>query len=131
MEPSAAFVCRSSHDWPIACNRCCLDQGISDIWFSFNAFSVPGALSSSMRNKFLGMQHLVLTKAVDLEKSELRPHAHFGKDEIFPFAVRERLGRGDFGTADKSFNSFSRREFARKRFARGKTPEHKERSPIL
>lgn len=104
-----------------------LDQGISDIWFPFNASSVPGALSSSMRKEFLEMQHLVLTKAVDLEKSELRPHAHFGKDEIFPFEVRERLGRGGFGTVDKIFSSFSRREFARKRFARGKTPESKRR----
>ncbi|CAD6591643.1 MAG: hypothetical protein ASARMPRED_005519 [Alectoria sarmentosa] len=104
-----------------------LDQGISDIWFPFNASSVPGALSSSMRKEFLEMQQLVLTKAVDLEKSELRPHAHFGKDEIFPFEVRERLGRGGFGTVDKIFSSFSRREFARKRFARGKTPESKRR----
>ena len=72
------------------------------------------------------MQSLVLTKAVDLEKSELKPHAHFGKDEVFPFEVREKLGRGGFGTVNKIFSAFSNREYARKRFKRGRSSESKQ-----
>ena len=102
-----------------------LDHGIGDIWFPFNASSVPTNLSSSLRAEFLDSQQLVLTKAVDLEKSEQKKHAHFGRDEAFPFEVRERLGRGASGTVDKVFSPFSRREFARKRFARGSGPANK------
>ena len=93
-----------------------LDEGISDIWFPFAATAIPKALSSTSRATFLKAQPLVLTKAVDLEKT--RKHAHFGKEDVFPFEVRERLGRGAYGTVDKIFSPFSRREFARKKFVR-------------
>lgn len=102
-----------------------LDQGIGDVCFPFKEPLVPAVISSSMRIRFLEVQPLVLTKAVDLEKSEQKHHAHFGRDDIFPFEVREKLGRGGHGTVDKIFSPFSRHEFARKRFKRGTGPAQK------
>ncbi|MCJ1398420.1 hypothetical protein MMC11_001618 [Xylographa trunciseda] len=95
-----------------------IDQGISDIWFPFTASSVPTILSPSMRIKFIEAQPLVLTKAVDLEKDNRKNHTHFSRDETFPFEVRGKLGSGRYGTVDRVFSPFSRREFARKRFVR-------------
>lgn len=97
-----------------------LEEGISDFWLPFSAASVPKSLSPSLRTKFLDTQALVLTKAVDLEKNGTKTHAHFGREDTFPFEVREKLGSGGYATVDKLFSPFSRREFARKRFRRGK-----------
>ena len=97
-----------------------LEQGYSDYWLPFDTKSVPMILGSSMRNKFLETQSLVLTKAVDLEKSNLKRHVHFVRNDLFPFEIREKLGKGGYGTVDKIFSSFSRREFARKRFLKTK-----------
>ena len=97
-----------------------LEEGISDIWFPFSAASVPKSLSPSLRAKFLDTQALVLTKAVDLEKNGTKTHVYFGREDTFPFEVREKLGCGGYAIVDKLFSPFSRREFARKRFRRGK-----------
>ena len=97
-----------------------LEKGISDFWFPFSAATVPKSLSLSLRAEFLDTQALVLTKAVDLEKNGTKTHAHFGREDTFPFEVREKLGSGGYATVDKLFSPFSRREFARKRFRRGK-----------
>ena len=97
-----------------------VEQGISDYWFPFDTRSVPTALTASVRNQFLDSQSLVLTKVVDLEKSSLKHHAHFGSNDVVPFEPREKLGSGGFGTVDKVISTFSRREFARKRFPRKK-----------
>lgn len=97
-----------------------LEMGISDVWFPFSAAQVRKFLSPSLRAKFLEVQALVLTKGVDLEKNGTTMHAHFGREDTFPFEVRERLGVGGYATVDKLFSPFSRREFARKRFRRSK-----------
>ena len=97
-----------------------IEQGINDYWFPFDVKSAPTILSASMRNQFVESQSLVLTKAVDLEKSPLKHHAHFGKDDIFPFDIGDKIGSGAFGTIDKVTSHFSHREFARKRFPRKK-----------
>ncbi|KAL2044844.1 hypothetical protein N7G274_002619 [Stereocaulon virgatum] len=97
-----------------------LEVGISDVWFPFSAAQVPKVLSPSLRAKFLEVQALVLTKGVDLEKNGTTMHAHFGREDTFPFEVRETLGAGSYATVDKLFSPFSRREFARKRFRRSK-----------
>ena len=102
-----------------------LEEGVSDIWFPFNASSVPTLLSASLRAKFLEVQPLILTKAVDLEKSDIKRHTHFGREDAFPFEVQEKLGKGGSGTVDKIYSPFSRRNFARKRFLRGKNHESK------
>ena len=102
-----------------------LDEGTSDIWFPFNASSVPKILSSSLRARFLEIQTLILTKGVDLEKNDSKRHTHFGREDSFPFEVKEKLGKGGSGTVDKIFSPFSRREFARKRFLRGRSHESK------
>ena len=102
-----------------------LEEGISDIWFPFSASTVPKILSSSLRAKFLEIQALILTKGVDLEKNDSKRHTHFGREDSFPFEVREKLGKGGSSTVDKIFSPFSRREFARKRFLRGRSHESK------
>ena len=102
-----------------------LDEGTSDIWFPFNSSTVPKHLSSSLRAQFLEVQILILTKAVDLEKNDNKRHTHFGREDAFPFEVKEKLGKGGSGTVDKIFSPFSRREFARKRFLRGGSHESK------
>ena len=96
-----------------------LDEGINDLWFPFTPASVPKILSPDLRLLFLDAQRLVLTKAVDLETGSKR-HTHFGRDDAFPFETRGTLGRGGAANVDKIYNPLSRREFARKRFKRGR-----------
>lgn len=96
-----------------------LGEGINDLWFPFTPASVPKLLSPDLRLLFLDAQQLVLTKAVDLETGSKR-HTHFGKDDAFPFEIRGKLGRGGATNVDKIYNPLSHREFARKRFRRGR-----------
>ena len=102
-----------------------LDQGISDLWFPFTASALPMTLAASMQTRFLDSQALVLTKAVDLEKDLAKKHAHFGREDFFPFDVREKLGRGGYAVVDRIFSPFSRRDLARKRFRRGRSQASK------
>ena len=95
-----------------------IDQGYTDVWFPFNNFSVPSNLHSSCQEKFLEAQSLVLTKAVNMENSGLKKHAHFGRDELFPYEVRGKLGSGGYGTVDRVYSKLSHQEFARKLFRR-------------
>ena len=101
-----------------------LDEGFSDIWFPFKASgasSVPTLLSASLRAKFLEVQPMVLTKAVDLEKSDCKKHKNFGPGDSAPFETIRKLGRvGSGGKVDEVFSLFSRRHFAQKRFLRYK-----------
>ena len=97
-----------------------IEHGYNDVYFPFHPGSMPLFLTPTVRTRFLEAQPLVLTKAVDLEKGGLKHHAHFGRDDVFPFDVREKLGRGGYGVVDKIVSTFSGREFARKRFARSK-----------
>ena len=97
-----------------------LDQGYHDYWFPFDEHCVPRVLDHSSREKFLATQELVLTKAVNLEKGEMKEHAYFGTGDTFPFEVKEVLGRGGSAVVDKVCSTFSNREYARKRFKRGK-----------
>ena len=101
-----------------------LEEGINDIWFPFTPGTVPRLLSAELRDAFLDAQQLVLTKAVDLETGAKR-HTHFGKDDVFPFEIREKLGRGGSASVDRIYNPLSRREFARKRFRRGSRGQNK------
>lgn len=96
-----------------------LGEGINDLWFPFKPESVPKLLSPDLRLLFLDAQQLVLTKAVDLETGSKR-HTHFGKDDAFPFEIRGKLSRGGAANVDKIYNPLSHREFARKRFRRGR-----------
>jgi hypothetical protein len=99
-----------------------LGQGITDIWFPFSSVSLPRALSSSMQEKFLDVQKVVLTKGLDLEKNQSKEHAHFGKGEALPFKVEEVLGEGGFSQVHKITSLISKRVYARKRFRRGTGP---------
>ncbi len=103
-----------------------LDKGYDDYWFSFEEQSVPNNLGPYSRQRFLATQVLVLTKAVNLEKSGMKEHVHFGSGDTFPFEVKGTLGSGGFATVDKVCSAFSHREFARKRFRRGKGESQKE-----
>jgi len=69
---------------------------------------------------------LVLIKAVDLEKSEIKEHAHFCNSDTFSFKVKEMLGRGGFTTIYKVDSAFSHTEFTRKRFRIGRGESQNE-----
>jgi serine/threonine protein kinase len=95
-----------------------IDLGFSDNWFPFTKDSVPDCLSPKMRARFLDAQRLVLTKSIDLEKSEGGQHRHFKGDEPLPFESKGTLGAGGFGQVDKVLSLISFREYARKRVPR-------------
>jgi hypothetical protein len=96
-----------------------IDQGINDLWLPLTASSLPPALSVGCHQDFIAAQPIVLTKALDLENNT-KGHAHFTRDDPFPFECKETLGNGGFGTVDRILSLLSGREFARKRFRRGK-----------
>jgi len=103
-----------------------LDQGINDLWLPISKSHLPKVLSIFLQDQFLEAQKLVLTKALDLENPALARHAHFGKTEQFPFEEGERLGEGGFGSVDRVISNLTGREFARKRFRRGRGSQYKE-----
>jgi hypothetical protein len=96
-----------------------IDQGINDLWLPLMASSLQPALSVGCHQDFIATQPLVLTKALDLENNTKR-HAHFTRDDPFPFESKGTLGSGGFAIVDRILSPLSGREFARKRFKRGK-----------
>jgi hypothetical protein len=94
-----------------------IDQGINDLWLPLTGPSLPSALSVGCHQDFIAAQPLVLTKALDLENNT-KGHAHFTRDDPFPFESKETLGSGGFGIVDRILSPLSGREFARKRFRR-------------
>jgi hypothetical protein len=94
-----------------------LDHGINDLWLPFSKASLPTSLDLVYHEEFLKQQTLVLTKAINLENGS-KGHAHFTRNDPFPFEVRETLGEGGFGYVDKIVSPLSGRVFARKRFRR-------------
>ena len=102
-----------------------IDQGINDLWLPLMASSLPHALSVGCHQDFIAAQPLVLTKALDLENNT-KGHAHFTRDDPFPFEIKETLGSGGFGIVDRILSPLSGREFARKRFRRGKNMRKNE-----
>ncbi|OCK99501.1 kinase-like protein, partial [Cenococcum geophilum 1.58] len=95
-----------------------INYGITDLWLPLSRSSLPLSLRPSLHDEFLEAQKTVLTKAVSLENPKLARHAHFGRDDEFPFKEAGRLGEGAFGYVDKVISTLSGREFARKRFRR-------------
>jgi hypothetical protein len=94
-----------------------LDHGINDLWLPFSKASLPSSLDLVYHEEFLKQQTVVLTKAINLENGS-KGHAHFTRNDPFPFEVRETLGEGGFGYVDKIVSPLSGRVFARKRFRR-------------
>ncbi|KAJ3548547.1 hypothetical protein NM208_g950 [Fusarium decemcellulare] len=93
-----------------------LTQGITDIWFPFAANTLPSALNPTIKFSFLQAQSVALSKGFKLEKGGDRGHIPFSRDEVLPFQVIGRLGRGAHGSVDKVMSIISHREYARKTF---------------
>lgn len=98
-----------------------IDDKLTDLWFPFTRQTLPRCLpNDEMRADFLLAQHLVLTKALDLEK-ENGAHRHFQDPEDIPFIQLSELGRGGFGVVHKVQSTISHKEYARKSLVRGLT----------
>jgi len=97
-----------------------LAQGITDYWFPFEHKTLPSSLSPSAMDLFLRTQHLVLTKALDLER-ETGQHKHFSKSDDVPFIKVAELGQGGYGYVDKVVSTVSYKEYARKLIPRTRT----------
>ena len=97
-----------------------LAQGTTDLWFPFDANSLPKSLDPSIQAQFLDTQAIVLSKAFKLETMRGSPasHAHFSRDEPPPFKVLAKLGCGAHGSVDKVMSTITQREYARKLFRR-------------
>jgi hypothetical protein len=107
-----------------------LDHGINDLWLPFSASSLPSCLGLAYNEEFLKQQARVLTKAINLENGS-RGHAHFTRNDPFPFEVKETLGEGGFGYVDKIVSPLSGRVFARKRFRRPRGQKKTEYVALL
>jgi hypothetical protein len=107
-----------------------LDHGINDLWLPFSPASLPSCLGLAYHEEFLKRQTLVLTKAINLENGS-KGHAHFTRNDPFPFEVKETLGEGGFGYVDKIVSPLSGRVFARKRFRRPRGQKKAEYVTLL
>lgn len=94
-----------------------IDQGINDLWLPLTAPSLPHELSLAYHQEFMATQPLVLTRTLDLENGT-KGHAHFTRDNPFPFERKGKLGEGGFGSVDRILSPRNGLEFARKRFRR-------------
>ncbi|KAL1638786.1 hypothetical protein SLS58_008600 [Diplodia intermedia] len=95
-----------------------LKSGFSDFCFPVESTSLPPSLEPSVRRAIVQTQHIVLTKAVDLEKGEMGTHRHFGKADPLPFKTLRRLGAGGYSQVDLIKSSISYKEYALKRIPR-------------
>ena len=95
-----------------------ISSGFSDYWFPVTERSLPGCLLPSVRAAVVSMQRLILTKSMDLEKSERGQHCYFKQGESLPFEQKRILGNGGFGQVDKVLSLISFKEYARKRVLR-------------
>lgn len=96
-----------------------VDLGVTDKWFPFSRSTLPDRIRPAVKEEYLSIQNVVLTKAFDLEKGDEGQHRYFADDECLPFKVLEYLGKGGFGTVDKVISTLSGRVYARKRIHRG------------
>ncbi|KAF2013674.1 hypothetical protein BU24DRAFT_424675 [Aaosphaeria arxii CBS 175.79] len=95
-----------------------VELGFSDHWYPVTENSLPGSLSPSAKTAIVRLQHLILTKGINLEKGEKGNHCNFDKNESFPFKLRKPLGSGGFGKVDKVQSPISQKYYARKRVPR-------------
>jgi hypothetical protein len=95
-----------------------IDIGFTDYWFPASERTIPPIISPTYRSRFIKAQNLVLTKSLDLEKTEKGQHCFFQQGEPLPFERKEVLGSGGFGQVDKVVSLISWREYARKRTPR-------------
>jgi hypothetical protein len=95
-----------------------INVGFSDYWFPVTEQNLPALLQPSVRAAFCNVQNLVLTKSMDLEKSEKGQHCYFKQGESVPFETKAVLGQGAFGQVDRVLSTISFREYARKRVLR-------------
>ena len=107
-----------------------LALGMNDLWLPFSQSTLPAMITTPYHERFLEPQSLVLTKALTLENSSLARHAHLGKDDVFPFEEGEKLGEGGYGPVHRVVSKLSGREFARKRFRRGRGQQYKGAWPL-
>lgn len=96
-----------------------LEQGIRDLGFPFTPKTLPATLEPEVQHAFLDMQHVVFSKAFQLEKNSARKHAYFSQEPTI-FKVIGRLGRGAHGTVDKVMSTITLKEYARKQFRKTK-----------
>jgi hypothetical protein len=66
-------------------------QGFSDHWFPVQPRSLPSDLSPSIRSRIVQAQRLILTKSLDLEKSDRGEHGNFARGEPLPFTIESKL----------------------------------------
>ncbi|KAI9717137.1 MAG: hypothetical protein M1812_004885 [Candelaria pacifica] len=100
-------------------------QGFTDLWFPCTTNTLPQAIDVVIRADFVEAQHIILTKAIDLEKGDNGKHKSFAEGEAVPFESKAILGEGGFGHVDKVLSRLSHREYARKLIHRGLTFEGK------
>ncbi|KAH0536331.1 hypothetical protein FGG08_006785 [Glutinoglossum americanum] len=91
-------------------------QGMTDLWFPFSEITLPSVIGVEASTRFIEAQTLVLTRAIDLEKSG--NHQSFGKGDLLPFLSLCEIGEGTYGVVDKVVSRTSRKEYARKRLHR-------------
>ncbi|KAF2836710.1 kinase-like protein, partial [Patellaria atrata CBS 101060] len=97
-----------------------VNGGFNDLWFPFSHSSLPNTLTALDKERFLETQSRVLSKALELESGGLKRHAHFNREDAFPFQSRGTLGQGAYATVDRIYSPISGKEYARKRFRRTK-----------
>lgn len=84
MESRASNLCDPSLDWSTAGSCTFIELGISDIWLPFSVKTLPECLKRpSVRDVFVKLQHVVLTKAFDLEREDGK-HRHFLDENEIP-----------------------------------------------
>lgn len=79
-----------------------LDQGISDLWLPLSISQLPPIVSNSQRARYMESQDLVLTKAVDLENTNVKRNTQFKKGESFPMTIKESLGKAHMELCTRS-----------------------------
>jgi serine/threonine protein kinase len=115
LAPRIYIILRSIGQLPVLDDF--LDLGVNDLWLPLAESALPRTLSVAYHSEFIKAQSLVLSNGICLENNT-GGHAHFTRDDPFPFETKETLGRGGFGSVDRVLSSLSGREIARKRFRR-------------
>lgn len=71
-----------------------LSEGFGDDWFPVTSRGLPGYLEPHVRTDVVQIQHLILTKSLDLENGR---HCNYDSEVQRPFVIQSYIGSGSFG----------------------------------
>ncbi|OCK82434.1 kinase-like protein [Lepidopterella palustris CBS 459.81] len=99
-----------------------VEKDVTDLFIPYTHDNLPSSLAPCIREKFIRIQHLVLTDTMNLERGSTSQHLHVSSKEDLQFETKAVLGKGGgCSVVEKVYSPLGCREYALKLIRRSKT----------